>query len=368
MSEKVKIGIIGCGNISGTYLKANDKFDALDIVAVADIERSRAEAKAGEFPFVRAVTPDEIFADDQIEIVLNLTIPAAHREIALRALEAGKSAYNEKPLSLTREHAKELLEAAASKGLLVGCAPDTFMGAGFQTCRKLIDEGAIGEPVAATAFMAGHGPEGWHPSPDFFYKFGGGPMFDVGVSYVTALVNLLGPVARATGSARASFAERVCGAEAVKGRKIKVEVPTHIAGTLDFASGAIATIVTSFDVWSHHLPRIEIYGSEGTLSAPDPNIFGGPVMLRKAGDDDWTEVEIIHPWADQSRGVGLADMAHALRSPRSYRASGELAYHVLDVMQSVIDASDAGRHVKLESTAQRPAPVKIAPTDAERLG
>jgi len=368
MTDTVKTGIVGCGNISGAYLRANEKFDILDIVAVTDIDMSKAEAKAEEFPFVRAVTVDELLGDPELEFVINLTIPAAHYEMALRALRAGKSAYNEKPLCLERKEGRKLLSTAKRKKLKLGCAPDTFMGAGIQTCRKLIDDGAIGKPVAATAFMMGRGPEAWHPSPDFFYRKGGGPMFDMGPYYVTTLVNLLGPVRRVTGSARITWPHRVLGIEGRRGEKIPVEIPTHLAAVLDFDSGPVATLVTSFDIHSHHHPCIEIYGSEGSLSVPDPNTFGGPVSIRRAGDEEWTEVELEHPWPDQSRGAGVASMAYALKKGMPHRASGELAYHVLDVMTAVTDASEKGRHVKLKSTCERPAPVRIAATDAERLG
>ena len=239
----------------------------------------------------------------------------------------------------------------------MGCAPDTFLGAGHQTCRKLIDDGAIGEPVAAAAFMACHGHESWHPDPEFYYKPGGGPMFDMGPYYLTALVNLLGPVRRVTGSARITFPERLITSEPKSGTKITVDVPTHVAGVLDFANGAVATIITSFDVWAHNLPRIDVYGSEGSLSVPDPNGFGGPVRIRRSGDSEWTEVPHTHGCAENGRGIGVADMACALRSGRPHRTSGQLAYHVLDVMHAVHDASREGTHIELESTCDRPTPV-----------
>ena len=251
-----------------------------------------------------------------------------------------------------------MLRLARDKSLRVGCAPDTFLGGGLQTARRAIDEGAIGTPVAATAFMMCHGHEGWHPDPEFYYKRGGGPMFDMGPYYLTALVSLLGPVRRVCGATRISFPERMITSQPRRGQKIKVDVPTHVAGLLDFASGPIATIVTSFDVWHAELPFIEIYGSEGSLSLPDPNTFGGPLRLRQAADRTWAEVPLSFGYTDNSRGLGLADMAHALRSGRAHRADGEMAYHVLDIMHALHESSGSGRHVELESTCRRPAPLR----------
>jgi len=353
-----KVGIIGCGNISGIYFEAGKTFEILDVVAAADIIGERSETKCAEFG-AKAMSVEQLLADPDVKIVMNLTIPNAHASVGMAALEAGKSVYNEKPLAITREDGRRLLETAKSKGLRVGCAPDTFMGGGIQTCRKLIDDGWIGEPVAATAFMLCHGHEGWHPDPEFYYKAGGGPMFDMGPYYLTALVNLMGPVQRVTGSARITFPERLITSEPKYGTKITVDVPTHVAGVMDFAGGAVCTIITSFDVWAHELPRIEIYGTEGTLTVSDPNTFGGPVRVRRAGVKEWSEVPLTHGYAQNSRGMGVADMAYALRSGRSHRASGDLAYHVLDIMHSFHDASREGRHIELESTCERPASLPL---------
>ena len=355
---KARVGVIGCGNISGIYFQAGTTFEILDIVAAADLIKERSEAKAAEFG-CQAITVEELLADPEIQIVVNLTIPNAHASVAQAAVEAGKSVHSEKPLTITREDGRKLLDTAKAKGVLVGCAPDTFMGAGIQTCRKLIDDGAIGEPVAATAFMMCHGHEGWHPDPEFYYKAGGGPMFDMGPYYLTAMVNLMGPVRRVTGSARITFPERVIGSEPKRGQVIKVDVPTHVAGIMDFASGAVGTIITTFDVWAAELPRIEIYGTEGSLSVPDPNTFGGPVRIRRAGETEWSEAPLTHGYAENSRGMGVADMAYALRSGRPHRASGELAYHVLDIMHAFHDASREGRHIELESTCEEPAPLPV---------
>lgn len=353
----VKIGIVGCGSISSTYFRIAATFDILEVVACADLVAERARAQAGEFGVARACTVGELLEDPEIEVVVNLTVPKAHADIGLAALEAGKSVYNEKPLAVTREEGKKMIELARRHGVRIGGAPDTFLGGGLQTCRKVIDDGWIGEPVAATAFMMGRGHERWHPDPAFFYQPGGGPMFDMGPYYLTALLALLGPVRRVTGAARRTFAERTITSEPRYGEKIQVEIPTHIAGLMDFAAGAIGTIITSFDVWGGQLPRIEIYGTEGTLGVPDPNSFGGPVLIKRA--DSWEEMPLSHGYIENSRSIGVADLASALRSGREHRANGELTYHVLDLMHSFHEASEQGRHIDLESTCSRPAPLPM---------
>jgi len=354
MQLPVKVGVVGCGNISPIYLKNGKRLEAIEIVACADLIMERARSRAEEFGVPRACTVDELLADPEIQIVLNLTTPNAHAEVALAALQAGKSVYNEKPLAIRREDAKRMLEIAAEKGLRVGGAPDTFLGGGIQTCRKLIADGWIGEPVAATAFMIGHGHESWHPDPEFYYKVGGGPMFDMGPYYLTALVNLVGPVRRVTGATRITFPQRTITSQPKYGTVIDVEVPTHIVGVLEFANDAIGTIITSFDVWGGRLPRIEIYGSRGSLSVPDPNTFGGPVRLLRAGSREWEDVPLAYGYTENSRGLGVADMASALVSGRKHRASGELTYHVLDIMHAIHEAAEQGRYITLESTCVQP--------------
>jgi len=364
MGAKMNVGIVGCGNISGNYLGWQEKFPEMNVVACADLVFERAQAKAEGFGIARACSVDELLADAEVDLILNLTIPRAHALVNLAALEAGKHAYTEKPFAVTREDGQKVLAAAAERGLRTGGAPDTFLGGGAQTCRKLIDDGAIGEPVAAVAFMACRGHESWHPDPEFYYDLGGGPMFDMGPYYVTALVNLLGPVRRVCGSARISFPERVITSEPKNGTIIKVATPTHIAGTLDFASGAVGTVVMSFDVAAHHLPIIEVYGSEGTLVVPDPNAFGGPVRLRRMGDEEFAEVPLTHS-EDVGRSVGVADMIRGIALGRDHRASGTLCYHVLDVMHAFEQSSTEGRHVEIESRCERPAP--LPPTQGECL-
>lgn len=364
MSETtVKVGLVGCGNISGIYLQNCAKFSNLEVLACADLDLERAKAKAKQYGVPRALRVPELLADPEVDVVLNLTIPAAHSEIALAALEAGKSVYNEKPLAISLDDGRRMLEVAAQKELRVGCAPDTFLGGGLQTSRKLIEDGAIGQPVAATAFVLGHGPEKWHPDPDFFYQPGAGPMFDVGPYYLTALVSILGSVRRVTSSAQISFPERVIGSQPKAGTKITVRTPTHVAGIMDFASGPVGTLVASFDVWAADVPRIEIYGSEGSLSLPDPNTFGGPVRLHRAGENQWTEMPLEFGYTENSRGLGLADMAAAMRTGRAHRASGDMAYHVLEIMHSFLDASREGRHIELKSRVERPEPLQAGLAD-----
>lgn len=354
-----KVGIVGCGNISSIYFQAGKTFEMIDIVACADLIPERAKAKAQEFGVPRACSVKELLADPEIEIVVNLTIPKAHAEIGLAALEAGKNTHGEKPLTITREDGQKMLALAKSKKLRVGCAPDTFLGGGIQTARKVLDDGWIGQPVGAVAFMMCHGHESWHPDPEFYYKVGGGPVFDMGPYYLTALINLLGPIKRVTGSARVTFPERLITSQPKYGTRITVDVPTHVAGVMDFACGAVGTMIMTFDVWAANLPRIEIYGTEGSMSVPDPNGFGGPVLVRRMGGNEWKEVPHTHGYLDNARGIGVADMAYGLRSGRPHRANGELAYHVLDCMHAFHDASAQGRHIDVQSTCDRPAPLPL---------
>jgi predicted dehydrogenase len=358
MLPKIRIGIAGCGNISSIYLKNIARFENIEVAAVADIDQSRAEAQAKAFDIPSVLSPADLIKSPDLSVILNLTIPAAHAEVALQALQNGKSVYNEKPLAVDRKAAAAILELAAKNGLRVGCAPDTFLGSSLQNARKVLDSGAIGVPIAAVAFMLSGGPENWHSNPYFFYQTGGGPMFDMGPYYLTALTTLLGPVRRVTGSALISRKERLIGSQPHKGKLIKVETPTHIAGVLDFASGPVGTIVTSFDVpGGHHLPNIEIYGTEGTMRVPDPNGFDGDLLLNRAGQNDWESIPSPFGYAENSRGVGLADMARAIVSGRPHRANGVIASHVLDIMHSIHDASEKGAHIDLRTDMARPEPL-----------
>lgn len=354
--KKMKVGIIGCGSVSEIYAQAGKKFRNFEIVACADLDFARAHALAEKHGIFQPMLVEQLLAVAEVELIVNLTIPAVHAEVGLEVLKNGKHLYNEKPLAQKRRPAREMLGLAREKDLLIGCAPDTFLGAGLQTCRKLIDEGAIGEPVAGAGFMLSSGMEHWHPNPEFFYKKGAGPLFDLGPYYLTALTSLLGPVHRVTGSSRISFPERTISSQPLSGTKIAVEAPTHVAAVMDFESGPVVTLTTSFDVKAHGLPPIEIYGSEGTLSVPDPNTFGGPVRIRRAGEEHWAEVPLGFGYAGNSRGLGIADMVSAIQNKREHRANAHNAYHVLDLMHSILDASESGRHIELSSSMTRPLP------------
>ena len=359
MSEQVRVGVVGCGAISGAYLGMAKNFPVVEIAACADINPDAARAKAREFAIERVLGVDELLRDPSIELVLNLTVPKAHVPVGLRAVEAGKHTYAEKPLGINREEGRQLLEAARRRGVRIGCAPDTFMGAGLQTARKLIDDGAIGRPVAFTAFMLCPGHESWHPSPEFYYEAGGGPMFDMGPYYLTALLNLLGPAKRFSGAASIAIPERTITSEPKRGKVVKVETPDHVSGTIEFENGAVGTIMTSFatrfGTYDGKQP-ITIYGTDGTMRVPDPNQFDGPVHVRREGDEDWREVP--HAFvAGYGRSVGLADMAYALRSGRPHRAGGEQAFAVLDLMQGFLDSSEQERMLTPTTRYERPAPM-----------
>ena len=360
-----RVGIVGCGVIAKVYAEKLNALPFIDLVACADIDRERVEAFAKEHGIAKAQAPEALIADRDVDVVVNLTIPQAHVSVSRAAIDAGKSVFSEKPLGLTVAEGRALVDAARAKGVRIGCAPDTFLGAGLQTCRKLIDDGAIGRPVAANGFMLSPGPEAWHPRPQIFYERGAGPMFDMGPYYFTALVMLLGPARRITSSARITHEERTIGSQPLKGQRFRVEVPTHVASVVDFASGPVATLVTSFDVQASRNRWIEIYGTEGTLAVPDPNTFGGPVQIKRGFRDEWKDVELTHGNAQQSRGLGLADMVRGIERKRPHRASGELSLHVLDLMESSIRASTDGAHVTLGTTCDRPAPLPAGrPDDA----
>jgi predicted dehydrogenase len=354
--RRIKVGVVGCGNISNAYFHGLGQFpNLLEVVACADLDPVRAKAKALEKHLPHAGTVDELLGDPDIDLIVNLTVPKAHAEVNLAALRQGKHVYCEKPFSLSRREGAEVLDFARGKNLLVGTAPDTFLGAGLQTCRKLMDDGAIGEPVAATAFMVCRGHEGWHPSPEFYYEKGGGPLFDMGPYYLTALVSLLGPVRRVTASARATFSTRTVTSDPKNVRVIPVETPTHYSGTLDFTSGAVATMVMSFDIWGGKLPCLEIYGTEGTLGCPDPNQFheAKDVYLMRGGSRTWEEVPLAHTHR-VGRGMGVADMAKAIVAKRDHRCAGELGCHVVEVMEAFEESSRTGRHIEIKSTCRKP--------------
>lgn len=349
----VGIGIIGCGTISAAYLTAAKRFPILDVRAVADLRSDAAERRGAEFG-VPAMRVDQLLRQDDIEIVVNLTVPLAHTDISLAVLAAGKHVHSEKPLGVNVAEARQVLDAAAARGLRVGCAPDTFLGGGHQTARKLIDDGAIGTPVAGTAFFMCPGHERWHPAPGFYYLRGGGPMLDMGPYYLTDLVQLLGPVAAVTGSTARPQAQRRVATGPLQDTLVPVEVATHVAGTVEFVSGAVVSVIMSFDVAMHRHGPIEIYGDRGSLLVPDPNRFGGTVQLGTGGE--WQAVAPTHGHVDgEFRSIGVADMATAIVTGRPHRASGALAFHVLEVMEAFQTAADDGRRVSIQSRVERPA-------------
>ncbi|MED1564335.1 oxidoreductase [Alkalihalobacillus alcalophilus ATCC 27647 = CGMCC 1.3604] len=357
--KKIKVGLIGCGNISSVYFKNCLEFEHFELVACADLDLERTRAQAARYG-VNAYTIQELLNDEDIELVINLTTPKAHAAVCIQALEAGKHVYTEKPLAVTREEGRQILDVAKQKGLRIGSAPDTFLGGGIQTAIHLIEKGEIGTPIGATAFMMSRGHEHWHPDPSFYYDVGGGPMFDMGPYYLTALIAMLGPIKRISGSARISYPERTITSEPKAGTKIQVQTPTHISGVLDFSSGAIGTLITSFDVFGGStLPRMEVYGSEGTLLVPDPNTFGGPVLIRKRDEHEFVEVPLTHYYDQNSRGIGVADMAESIQRQRAHRANGELAFHVLEAMHGFHDASNNGTFYHMESTCLKPAPLPL---------
>jgi predicted dehydrogenase len=355
----VRIGLIGCGAISGAYLTHARAFPILQFTACSDIDLEKAKAKALEFQVPRVLSVDEILRDANVDIILNLTIPKAHADISLRALASGKQVYSEKPLGISIVEGQSILAAARKNNSRVGCAPDTFLGAGLQTTRKLIDDGAIGRPVAFTAFMMCPGHEHWHPNPQFFYEAGGGPMFDMGPYYLTALLNFFGPIRRIAAIASHTVQKR----RTAGGEMISVLTPDHIAGTIEFKNGVVGTLITSF---ATRFPQydtaqpITIYGTEGTLKVPDPNHFDGPVHLRRSNDPDF---QMIPPsfHAGYGRSVGLADMAYALRSGRPHRASVEQAYAVLEAMEASLESSRQGRAIEPQAPYERLQPMPHEP-------
>lgn len=356
--RSLNVGVVGCGNISGAYFAATRQFPVLNITACADLDRSAAERAASQWG-VAALTVDELLARDDLDMVINLTVPHAHASVTLRALGAGKHVYLEKPLALNRTEGQRMLAAAEAGNLRVGCAPDTFLGAGLQTCQRLVEDGAIGRVVAGTAFMMGPGHESWHPNPDFYYRRGGGPLFDMGPYYLTALVQLLGPVRRVNATAATTFSTRTIGSEPRRGERIPVEVPTHVSGTLEFVGGALITLVMSFDVQAHTNHPLELHGERGSLQVPDPNTFGGPVRVRLGGADTWAEQPLVNGYTDNVRGIGAADLAEAVLTGRPGRAHSSLAYHVLDTMQALLEAAETGRSQDIESRCERPEPLPL---------
>ncbi len=369
------LGIIGCGNISAAYLKLAPLFKGLEVRAVADLNMAAATARAAEFN-TRAQSVDDLLANDQVDVVINLTIPDAHYVITRRILEAGKHAYSEKPLVLTLEQGVALRDLAATKGLSVGCAPDTFLGGSHQQARALLDEGRIGTITAGCAAVLNHGMEHWHPNPDFFFLPGAGPMLDLGPYYVANLINLLGPVRRVGALTSSASATRMISNGPRNGETVPVKTPTNIHALLEFANGATINLSTSWDVWHHKRNHFELYGTEGTLYLPDPNFFGGTVEV--AGRDG--SLSAVTPWDHpfgkdnqnhngrdlaNYRTAGLADMVAALQDGRDARCSLDRALHGVEVMTACLTSGETGQFVTMTTTCTRPA--ALPPAEAARL-
>ena len=356
MSDVTRIAIVGCGVISRTYAHTISQFDFMELAACVDAEPGRAEALSA--PYGAEARPlADVLGDPAIDAVVNLTPPLAHEAVSRAALEARKATFSEKPLGVELTEGQRLVDLACERGVRLGGAPDTFLGAGLQTARAAIDRGDIGEPLAANAFMLGSGPESWHPSPTIFYQRGAGPLFDMGPYYLTTLVQLLGPARSVSASARISRAKRLITSEPLRGQVIDVEVPTHVGALVEFAAGAIASLVTSFDVQATRYYNIEVYGSEATLSVPNPNTFDGPVRIKRNRDEAWTDIDLLPARLPQQRGIGLADMMWARRTGRAHRASAPLALHVLEIMTGALSAAEQGRRLDLQTTCERAAPL-----------
>ena len=351
----IKIGIVGIGSISGIYLDNISKvFEEIEVIGVCDLIKERAENAVKSYNIPKLYeNMEELFADPEVDIVLNLTRPGQHFNVSMSALKAGKHVYSEKPLGASLEEGTKLTEYAKEHGLLIGGAPDTFLSAGIQTCRKLIEDGYIGTPVGAAGFMLSRGTEAWHPDPEFFYKYGGGPMFDMGPYYLTALVSILGSVAEVCAMTKKSFPKRQITSQPHNGDVIDVDVQTHVAGTMLFESGVIGTLFTTFDVHNNQPPRLEIYGSLGTLHLPDPNCFGGPVLLYRPEHGSTVEMPLLFPYAENSRSVGLTDMARAIKEKRLHRANSGLTYHVLEIMESFLKSGETKSYITIKSRAQK---------------
>jgi predicted dehydrogenase len=350
-----RVGIVGLGFISGQYLRTLIGHRAVTVTAVADLDESRAAAAAAEVPDARALPVDALLAAPDVQTVLNLTIPAAHAEIALAAIGHGKHVYGEKPLAATFPQARSILEAADAAGLSVGCAPDTVLGSGVQTARAAIDDGLIGRPLSASAVMVTPGHERWHPNPDFYYRPGGGPLLDMGPYYLSALVQLLGPIRAVTGVASRLRDERVIGSGPRAGERIPVEVATNVSGVLEHASGVLSTVTTSFDGVRTTAAPIEVHGETGTLAVPDPNHFDGEVRVFELGGSEWRALSASAGYVGGGRGIGLIDQVVT----GAGRAGGSLALHVLEAMSALLESADSGRRRSLTTTVSRPPVVPL---------
>lgn len=369
MAKELGVGIIGCGNISTTYFTLSPLFKGLKVLACADINMNAAELRAEEYN-VKAQTIDELLANDEIDVVVNLTIPDAHFPVSKRILEAGKHVYSEKPLVLSLEQGEELRRIAKAKGLAVGCAPDTFLGGAHQLARKFVDDGGIGRITSGACYVMSPGMEMWHPNPDFFFLPGAGPILDLGPYYIANLINLIGPVKRVGALTSMAQTTRTITSQPRAGETIPVKTPTTIQALLEFVSGATVTLTASWDVWSHRHANMELYGTDGTLYVPDPNFFGGTVEASGRDKDIKALDSWDHPFgiANQEspqgpranyRTAGLADMAASLIDRRDARCSLDRTLHGVEVMTSILKSGEEGRFVDLMTTCTQPAALGI---------
>jgi predicted dehydrogenase len=349
------IAVVGCGAISQQYLRNLCSYPDLRVVACTDLDLDRANAAAQQHAVPVVGDLDLVLDHPDVQLVVNLTIPAAHLEVSLASVRAGRHVYSEKPLALDPPGARKLLAEADATGVRVGAAPDTFLGPGWQATYRLLRDGAIGTPLSALAVMQSPGPDQWHPNPEFYFQPGGGPLFDMGPYYLTALAAHFGPVTRVAATARTGHAERVIGAGPRQGTRIPVEVATHVAALLDFAGGQTASVLFSFESPLLRQDLIEVTGTAATLAAPNPNTFAGPVRLCQVGDTDWTTAAVAP--AEPSRGLGVLDLARGLATGRPHRASGELALHVVEVMTAILESADRGEFVAVSSTFDIPEPL-----------
>ena len=360
----MNIGIIGCGNISPVYFNAHKLYNNFKVTACADIDETVAKKSASEFD-VSFQTIDEILTNPTIDIILNLTIPSAHKEIIIKTLNAGKHSYSEKPLAISFEEGKEIYTLATEKNLYVGCAPDTFLGAAGQKARELIDDNKIGKVVLGTFNVMSHGMEHWHPNPDFFFKPGAGPIFDLGVYYITQLVNLLGPVESISSLSGTATEERTITSEPRNGEIIKVETPTTLMGVLNFKNKAKIQLFASWDVWKHQHSTIELYGLDGSMTIPDPNYFGGDLKISKK-DSKWEVLDtktmsLGIPNKEEKgvmlanyRGIGLSDMVNAITKEKKARCSIDLTLHVLEIMEGILVSADNKSLYVVSTTCDQP--------------
>lgn len=357
MGQPLRVALVGCGNISTQYLDSLSRLPNLTLVSVTDPVPAAAGRVAAE-QGVPARSLADVLAAEDTDVVLNLTPPQVHAPLTIEALQAGKHVYLEKPFAVVPGEADAMVAAATAADRRIGCAPDTVLGTGIQTARRLIDDGTIGQPIAATAFMMSPGHESWHPNPGFYYLRGGGPLLDMGVYYLTALVTLLGPVAQVSAMGSRVRTERLVPVGAPRaGERLPVEVDTYLAASLRHASGVLSTLIVSFDTLASALPRIEVYGTTASLDVPDPNQFANPVGIARSRAEPFRYVGDLAGYADAGRGYGLADLARSIVAGVPHRQSAEVGFHVHEVMERIGEAAQSGRTLGVTSRCERPAAV-----------